>query len=130
MSINRVVLIGNLTRDAELKSVGNGTSLCKFSIAVNRRVKRDGEWEDEPNFFDVVLWGQRGESLHQYLIKGKMIGVDGELHQEHWQHDGQTRSRVEVIAENIQLLGSNGNGNGYQKPDSGQNGGTTQGEPW
>jgi single-strand DNA-binding protein len=111
-----------------LKAVGS-TSICKFSIAVNRRVKRDGQWEDEPNYFDVVLWGQRGESLHQYLIKGKMIGVDGELHQERWQSDGQNRSKVEVVANDIQLLGGNGNGgngnggngNGYHKPDNGQN---------
>jgi single-strand DNA-binding protein len=129
-AINRVVLIGNLVRDAELKSTNSGTSICKFSIAVNRRVKRDGQWEDEANFFDVVAWGKQGESLHQYLVKGKMVGVDGELKQERRQGQvGQTRSKVEIEANNIQLLGGNGNngngGNGNHQPDNGngQNGG-------
>ena len=110
--LNHVVLIGRLTRDAELKYTTSGQAVCKFSIAVNRTRKNGEQWEDEANFFDVVLWGKRGEALNQYLQKGKMIGVDGELRQDRWQQDGQNRSRVEIVANNIQLLGGNPGGQG------------------
>jgi single-strand DNA-binding protein len=105
--INHVVIIGRLTRDAELKFTANGQAVCKFSIAVNRRKKQGDDWTDEASYFDIVLWGRTGETLHQYLVKGKMVGVDGELRQERWEHDGQNRSKVEVIASTIQLLGTN-----------------------
>jgi single-strand DNA-binding protein len=118
--LNRVMLIGRLTRDAELKTIASGQSVCKFSIAVNRRRKNGDQWEDEVNYFDIVVWGRQGESLHQYLRKGKMVGIDGELRQNRWQQDGQSRSKVEIIANNIQLLGGN--------PDSGEgNSGGSQG---
>jgi len=123
VDLNQVALIGRLTRDAELKSV-NGQPLCKFSIAVNRRKKNGDRWEDEANFFDIVVWGRQAESLHPYLVKGKEVGVSGELRQERWQHEGQNKSKVEVIASNIQLLGgNNGNGNnggnnGYGNSDA------------
>jgi single-strand DNA-binding protein len=103
--LNHVVLIGRLTRDAELKTTASGQAVCKFSIAVNRRKKNGDHWEDEGNFFDIVLWGRQGESLHQYLLKGKMVGVDGELRQDRWQQDGQNRSKVEIVANYLQLLG-------------------------
>ncbi|MDR0450580.1 MAG: single-stranded DNA-binding protein [Treponema sp.] len=106
--LNHVVLIGRLTRDAELKYTASGQAVCKFSIAVNRRRKNGDQWEDEANFFDIVLWGRQGESLNQYLVKGKMIGIEGELRQDRWQQDGQNRSRVEIVANNIQLLGGSG----------------------
>jgi len=103
--LNHVVLIGRLTRDAELKYTSGGQAVCKFSIAVNRRKKNGDQWEDEANFFDIVVWGKQGESLHQYLVKGKMVGVDGELRQDRWQQDGQNRSKVEIITNYLQLLG-------------------------
>jgi len=103
--LNHVVLIGRLTRDAELKYTPNGQAVCKFSIAVNRRKKNSDQWEDEANFFDIVVWGKQGESLHQYLLKSKMVAVDGELRQDRWQQDGQNRSKVDVIANHVQLLG-------------------------
>jgi len=103
--INHVVLVGRLTRDAELKYTAGGQAVCKFSVAVNRRRKNGDQWEDEANYFDVVLWGRQGESLNQYLIKGKSVGVEGELRQDRWQQDGQNRSKVEIVANNIQLLG-------------------------
>ena len=103
--INHVVLVGRLTRDAELKYTASGQAVCKFSVAVNRRRKNGDQWEDEANYFDVVLWGRQGESLNQYLVKGKSVGVDGELRQDRWQQDGQNRSKVEIVAGNIQLLG-------------------------
>jgi single-strand DNA-binding protein len=122
VDINHVVLVGRLTRDAELKSLASGQSVCKFSIAVNRRKKNGDQWEDEVNYFDVVLWGRQGESVHQYLLKGKMVGVDGELKQDRWTQDGQTRQKVEIICNNLQLLGGN--------PASGGNsGGGNSGAP-
>ena len=103
--LNHVVLIGRLTRDAELKYTSGGQAVCKFSIAVNRRKKNGDQWEDEASFFDIVVWGRQGESLNQYLVKGKMVGVDGELRQDRWQQDGQNRSKVEIVANYLQLLG-------------------------
>ena len=134
VDLNHVVLIGRLTRDAELKSIASGQAVCKFSIAVNRRRKNGDQWEDEANFFDIVVWGRQGESLHQYLVKGKMIAVDGELRQDRWQQDGQNRSKVEIVANNIQLLGGNSGGggggynnSGYNSQNSGANSGASQG---
>ncbi|MDR2740946.1 MAG: single-stranded DNA-binding protein [Treponema sp.] len=122
--INHVVLVGRLTRDAELKYTAGGQAVCKFSIAINRRRKSGDQWVDEANFFDIVLWGRQGEALNQYLIKGKQVGVDGELRQDRWEQDGQNRSKVEIVANNVQLLGgggpggatgSYGQGGGYQE---------------
>jgi len=133
--INRVVLVGRLTRDAELKSISSGQAVCKFSIAVNRARKVGDQWEEEANFFDIVLWGKRGEALSQYLTKGKTIGVDGELRQDRWQQDGQNRSKVEIIANNVQFLGGNpgssgsGGGSDYEsRRPQGQ--GQGQGQSW
>lgn len=105
--LNHVVLIGRLTRDAELKYTSSGQAVCKFSIAVNRRKKNGDQWEDEANFFDVVIWGRQGESLHSYLVKSKWVAVDGELRQDRWVQDGQNRSKVEIYANYVQLLGGN-----------------------
>lgn len=116
VDINRVVLIGRLTRDAELKYTSSGQAVCKFSIAVNRRRRNGDQWEDEANFFDIILWGKTGENLHQYLIKGKTVAVDGELRQDRWQQDGQSRSKVDVMANVVQLLGSGQQQNGSEKP--------------
>jgi len=103
--VNHVTLIGRLTRDSEIKYTAGGQAVCKFSIAVNRRRKNGDQWVDEASFFDVVLWGKTGESLNQYLTKGKQIAVEGELCQNRWEQDGQNRSKVEVMANNVQLLG-------------------------
>jgi single-strand DNA-binding protein len=127
--INHVVLVGRLTRDAELKYTAGGQAVCKFSVAVNRRRKNGDQWEDEANYFDVVLWGRQGESLNQYLVKGKSVGVEGELRQDRWQQDGQNRSKVEIVANNIQLLGgSSGSQSGNSQGDGGPHGSSgTQG---
>ncbi len=106
--INHVVLVGRLTRDAELKYTNNGTAVSRLSIAVNQRRKVNDQWVDEANFFNVVLWGKIAESLDPYLKKGKQIGIEGRLQQNRWEQEGQTRSRVEIIASNIQLLGGRG----------------------
>ena len=112
--INHVVLVGRLTRDAELKYTAGGQAVCKFSVAINRRRKNGDQWEDEANFFDVVVWGRQGESLSPYLLKGKQVGVDGELRQDRWQQEGQNRSKIEIVANNIQLLGSGSSQGGNQ----------------
>jgi single-strand DNA-binding protein len=125
--LNHVVLIGRLTRDAELKYTANGQAVCKFSIAVNRRRKNGDQWEDEANFFDIVLWGRQGESLNQYLVKGKMVGVDGELRQDRWQQDGQNRSKVEIVAGYLQLLGG---GPGAPGGSYGGSGGASERHAW
>jgi len=118
--INKVVIVGRLTRDAGLKFTGNGMPVCKFSIAVNRSRKNGDQWEDEANFFDVVLWGKKGEALNQYLVKGKAIGVEGELRQERWaDQSGQNRSRIEIVANNIQLFGDNQKSQSNQRPNYG-----------
>lgn len=112
--VNHVILIGRLTRDAEIKYTSGGMAVCKFAIAVNKKKKQGEQWVDEANFFDVVLWGKQGESLNQYLVKGKQVAVDGELHQNRWEQDGQARSKVEINANNVQLLGG---GNQQAAPD-------------
>jgi single-strand DNA-binding protein len=128
--INHVVLVGRLTRDAELRYTAGGQAVCKFSVAVNRRRKNGDQWEDEANFFDIVLWGRQGESLNQYLVKGKMIGVEGELRQDRWQQDGQNRSRVEIVANNLQLLGGSGGQGNWQAGNSGAAGGGNSAAPY
>lgn len=103
--VNHVILIGHMTRDAELKYTSGGMAVCKFAIAVNKRRKQGEQWIEEANFFDIVLWGKSGESLNQYLVKGKQIAVEGELRQNRWEQDGQARSKIEINASNVQLLG-------------------------
>ena len=109
--INHVVLVGRLTRDSELKYTNTGTAIGKFSIAVNRRKRSGDQWTDEVSYFDIVLWGKTAEALNQYLQKGKQIAVSGELRQNRWEQDGQNRSKVEIIANNVQLLGGTGGRN-------------------
>ncbi len=110
--VNSVILIGRLTRDAELKYTSGSVAVCKFAIAVNKRRKQGDQWVEEANFFDIVLWGKMGETLNQYLVKGKQVAVQGELHQNRWEQDGQSRSKIEIMASNVQLLGGNGGGQG------------------
>jgi single-strand DNA-binding protein len=112
--INHVVLVGRLTRNAELKYTNNGAAVSKFSIAINQRRKKDDQWVDESHFFDIVLWGKSAESINQYLVKGKQIGVEGQLRQNRWEQEGQARSKVEIFATNVMLLGS-GTGGGSRQ---------------
>ena len=109
--INRVFLVGRLTRDAELRYTTSATAVAKFSIAVNRSKKSGDQWEEEVSYFDIVLWGKIAEGLSKYLLKGKQVAVDGELRQSRWEQDGQNRSRIEIHASNIQLLGGGDNSN-------------------
>jgi single-strand DNA-binding protein len=112
MSINRVVLTGNLTRDAELKQTAGG-ALVKMRIAVNDRRKVGDQWTDVANFIDVNMFGTRAESVSRFLTKGKQVGIDGRIRMDEWTtEDGQKRSKLEVYADNIELLGSRGEGAG------------------
>jgi single-strand DNA-binding protein len=112
--INHVVLVGRLTRNAELKYTNNGSAVSKFSIAINQRRKKDDQWVDEAHFFDIVLWGKTAESLNQYLVKGKQVGIEGQLRQNRWEQEGQARSKVEIFATNVMLLGSGSGGGARQ----------------
>ena len=103
--INKVFLVGRIVRDADLRFTNAGTPVAKFSIAVNKSRKNGDKWEDEVNYLDIVLWGKVAESLSKYLLKGKQIAVEGELRQNRWEQEGQHRSKVEIRASNIQLLG-------------------------
>ena len=119
--VNHVVLIGRLTRDAELKYTNTGFAVSKLSIAVNRWKKSDAGGTEEVSYFDIDLWGKTAETLNQYLVKGKQIAVQGELRQNRWeQDDGQKRSRVVISANNIQLLGGGGGGGGKGPSQAGE----------
>ena len=113
-NINRVVLVGNLTRDPELRHTPSGTAVCKLRIAVNTRQKdgTTGEWGDKPNYFDVTVWGSQGENCAQYLAKGRPVGIDGRLDWREWEQEGVKRQAVEIIADNVQFLGSREGGGG------------------
>jgi single-strand DNA-binding protein len=92
--INKVTIIGRLTRDAELKYTNGGTAICEFALAVNNAKKKGEEWVDEPSFFDVTVFGRQGEAIQQYMVKGKQVGVVGRLEQQRWQNqEGQNRSQ-------------------------------------
>ncbi len=105
-SYNRVVLLGNLTRDPDLRYIPSGTGLCEIGLAVNDRKKDDsGNWVDEAHFFDVILWGRSAEVASEYLTKGSPVLIEGRLKQERWEKDGQKRSKVVVVGERMQLLG-------------------------
>jgi single-strand DNA-binding protein len=113
-NINRVVLVGNLTKDPELRHTPSGTAVCKLRLAVNTRQKDpQGNWGDKPNYFDVTVWGNQGESCAQYLSKGRPVGVDGRLDWREWEaQDGSKRQAVEIIADTVQFLGSREGGGG------------------
>ncbi len=107
-NINRVVLTGNLTRDPELRSTPSGTSVCKLRVAVNgRRKNSHDEWVDKPNYFDVTVWGARGESCAEYLSKGRPVAIDGRLDWREWEAEGGgKRQAVEIVADTVQFLGT------------------------
>ena len=106
MSINRVIISGNLTRDPELRATSGGTQVLSFGMAVNDRHKNQqtGEWEDYPNFVDCTLFGTRAEKLAQYLHKGMKVAIEGKLRYSQWEKDGQKRSKLEVIAEELEFM--------------------------
>ena len=114
------VLVGRLTRDAELKYTNSGQAVCHFSVATSSRRKKGDQWVDESSFWDVDLWGKQGESINQYLIKGKLVAVEGSMRQDKWEQDGQTRSKTLITANTVQLLGSSSGGQGGYSSQGGQ----------
>jgi single-strand DNA-binding protein len=126
-NINRVVLVGNLTKDPELRHTPSGTPVCKLRLAVNTRRKDEtGQWTDKPNYFDITVWGNQAESCSQYLSKGRPVGVDGRLEWREWDAtDGSgKRQAVEVVAESVQFLGSRDSGDTPQFVPAGSAGET------
>lgn len=125
MSINRVCISGNLTRDPEMRSTSSGMAIMQLRMAVNDRRKnpQSGEWEDAPNYVGVVVFGQRAESLSRFLSKGSKIIVDGKLRWSEWDDktSGEKRSKLEVVADDIDFAsgrGEGGGGGGYSAPSA------------
>ena len=115
MSINRVCITGNLTRDPEMRETAGGMAILKMGVAVNdRRKNAAGEWEDAPNFFDVIMFGKRAESVSRFLNKGSKIAVEGKLRWSQWddKDTGAKRSKVEIVADDIEFMSSRGEGGG------------------
>ena len=112
MSINRVMISGNLTRDAEIRSTQSGMAILGFGVAVNDRRKNQqtGEWEDYPNFVDCTMFGTRGEKLQPYLTKGTKVAIEGKLRWSQWERDGQKRSKIEVIVDELEFMSSRNSG--------------------
>lgn len=111
-SYNRVILVGNLTRDPELRYTPSGTAVSEIGLAVNDRVKRNEQWVDEPTFVDVTLWERTAEVANEYLSKGSPVLIEGRLKLDTWEKDGQKRSKLRVIASKMQMLSSGGGGGG------------------
>lgn len=105
-SFNKVILIGNLTRDPELRYTVNGTAVTNFCVAVNHRYKQNEEMKEEVNFFDIVAFDKQAESCAEHLSRGRSVLVEGRLQQRRWEtDDGQKRSKVEIVANIVQFLG-------------------------
>lgn len=106
MSINRVCITGNLTRDPELRATQSGSQVLSFGIAVNDRRKNQqtGEWEDYPNFVDCTMFGTRAEKIANYLAKGSKVAIEGKLRYSSWERDGEHRSKLEVIVDEIEFM--------------------------
>jgi single-strand DNA-binding protein len=106
MSINKVLISGNLTRDPELRATATGMPVLGMGVAVNDRRKNQstGEWEDYPNFIDCTMFGSRAESVSHYLSKGSKVAIEGKLRWSQWERDGQKRSKIEVIVDEIEFL--------------------------
>jgi single-strand DNA-binding protein len=113
-SFNRVILMGNLTRDPEIRYTGGGTAVTDIGLAVNdRRKGSDGQWVDETTFVDVTLWGRTAEVAGEYLSKGSPVLIEGRLKLDTWQtNDGQKRSKLHVVCERMQMVGPRGAGGG------------------
>ncbi len=112
-SYNRVILVGNVTRDIDLKYTQGGTAVTDLGLAVNdRRKNQAGEWIEETTFIDVTLWGRQAEVAGQYLSKGAPVLIEGRLKLDTWETDGQKRSKLRVVGERMQMLGGKGGGGG------------------
>ncbi len=111
-SFNRVILVGNLTRDVDVRFTKTGTPVTDLGLAVNDRVKRNDEWVDETTFVDVTLWGRTAEIAGEYLTKGSPVLIEGRLKLDTWEQDGQKRHKLHVVGERMQMLGGKSGGGG------------------
>ena len=127
-SFNKVMIMGNVTRDIEVRYTPKGTAVTDIGVACNRRVKQGEEWVDETTFVDVTLWGRTAELAGQYLSKGRGVFIEGRLQLDTWQdqQSGQKRSRLKVVGENMQFVGGNGGGGGQQQRPPQQQGQSPQ----
>ncbi|HZW35683.1 MAG: single-stranded DNA-binding protein [Deltaproteobacteria bacterium] len=112
VTFNRVILAGNLVRDPEIRYLPSGTSVTSFGLAVNYRYKQNNELKEEVSFFDIVVFGKQGENCAEYLSKGRPVLVEGRLRQRRWESEGTKRSKIEVVADGVQFLGSPRSGAG------------------
>ena len=128
MSINRVFITGNLTRDPELRRTQSGTSVLGFCMVVNdrRHNAETGKWEDHANFIDCTLFGKRAEALSDILEKGAKVAIEGRLRWSQWEHSGQKRSKLDVVAENVELMSRKG---AVSEPAAGEGPDTVQVDP-
>ncbi len=123
-SFNRVILVGNLTRDPELRYIPSGTAVSDIGLAVNDRVKRGDQWVDEVTFVDITLWGRTAEIANEYLSKGSPVLIEGRLKLDRWEKDGQKHSKLKVVGDRLQMLGSKEGGGGGR---GGTRGGSSRG---
>jgi single-strand DNA-binding protein len=124
-SLNKVMLIGNLTRDPQLTYLPSQMPVVEFGMAVNdRRKQQDGSYVDKANFIDLSIFGKRAEALQKYVKKGDPLFVEGKLDYQQWEKDGQKRSKLKVIVQNFEFIGKGGGGQG-----GGNQGGGTQSAP-
>ncbi|MBI4385096.1 MAG: single-stranded DNA-binding protein [Nitrospinae bacterium] len=124
-NFNKVLLMGNLTRDPELRFTPNGAAVCAFGLAVNRKYKQGEEWKEEVCFVDITVWGKQGENCAEYLHKGSSVFIDGRLHFHSWEGDGgQKRNKLDVVANMVQFLGRpGGKSSGDMPPEEAFGGG-------
>lgn len=120
-SFNKVMLMGNLTRDPELRYTSGGQAVCNFSLAINRYFNdKQGERKEETTFMRVTVWGKQGENCAQYLTKGRSAFVEGRLQSRSWEtEDGQKRSAVDVVADSVQFIGGRGDTSDVTSSDEG-----------
>lgn len=119
MSINRVVISGNIGNDPDLRQTSSGVQVLSFSVAVNDRVKgEDGQWTDRPNWIDCTMFGARAKSVSRFLSKGSKVAIEGKLRWSQWERDGQKRSKIEVIVDEIELMASRGDGRQASAPQA------------
>ncbi len=128
-SYNRVIIMGNLTRDPELRYIPSGTAVSEIGLAVNDRVKKNNEWVDETTFVDVTLWARTAEVANEYLSKGSSVLIEGRLKLDTWEKDGQKRSKLKVIADRMQMVGGRGGGGGGGDQRSSGGSGSSHQEP-
>src|SRR5919106_431814 len=118
-SFNRVILVGNLTRDPELRYIPSGTAVSDIGLAVNDKFKRGDQWVEETTFVDVTMWGRTAEIANEYLSKGSPLLIEGRLKLDRWEKDGQKHSKLKVIGERMQMLGTRDGGGGRRGADTG-----------